>query len=266
MNKYEAKQQARRERLEARADRARSAANMTYNRARSMASAIPFGQPILVGHHSEGRDRNYRKRIHNTFGKAFALQDQAATLAQRAESVGTGGISSDDPDAIDKLREKLATLEADQDRMKKTNALIRRDNRAGLAALGYSADAIESLFKPDFAGRIGFASYELTNNNANIRRIRGRIAELQKMAERTDREVSGDGYKYREDVEDNRAAFVFDAKPCKAVRELLKRNGFVFSPSRCESGNSVYVRKLTGSAIATARWLRPQLDQMQITE
>ncbi|MCC3151437.1 DUF3560 domain-containing protein, partial [Bifidobacterium bifidum] len=73
MNSYERKQEARRERLEARAEKARTEAKATYDRAHTMAEAIPFGQPILVGHHSEKRDRNYRGKIHNTFGKAFAL-------------------------------------------------------------------------------------------------------------------------------------------------------------------------------------------------
>ncbi|QPQ89165.1 DUF3560 domain-containing protein (plasmid) [Burkholderia gladioli] len=262
MNKYEAKQQARRDRLEACADRARSASNMTYTRAEVMASAIPFGQPILRGHHSERRDRNYRARIHNTFGKAFALQDQAKELERRAAAVGRGGISSDDPEAVDKLRVKLAELEERHERMKRTNALIRREDRAGLAALGYTADAIEKLFRPDYRGRAGFASYELTNSSANIRRIRDRIAALEKIAERCDREEQGQGYTYREDVEDNRAAFVFDAKPDKPVRDLMKRNAFVYSPSRSPAGKSTYVRKLTPAAINTATWLRQQLDEL----
>ena len=53
-----------------------------------MASAIPFGQPILVGHHSEGRDRRYRDRIHNTFGKAFATMDKADYYEERPPRSG----------------------------------------------------------------------------------------------------------------------------------------------------------------------------------
>jgi hypothetical protein len=265
MNKYEAKVQAKRDRLLDRATRTKSEANATYTKARTMADAIPFGQPILVGHHSEGRDRNYRKRIDKTYGKAFALSDQADDLARRAEAVGTGGISSDDPEAVAKLREQLAEAEANQDRMKKANACIRRDDRAGLEKMGFSPEQIETLFKPDFAKRVGFASYQLTNNNANIRRIRARIAQLEKMAQRVDREERGNGYTYREDIEDNRAVFLFDTKPTKEVRELMRRNSFLFSPSRSGTA-SAYVRKLTPVAINTARWLRPQLDQMKIAE
>lgn len=267
MNKYEAKQQARRARLEASAERARSAASMHYTRAKTMASAIPSGQPILVGHHSEGRDRRYRARVHATFGKAFALHDQAAELDRRAAAAGKGGISSDDPEAPDKLRAKLADMEERHERMKRTNALIRREDRAGLERMGYSADAIDKLFQPDWRGRPGFASYELTNNSANIRRVRERIAALEKMAECTDRQEEGQGcYTYREDIEDNRAVFLFDAKPKKAVRDLMKRNAFVFSPTRSPAGKSAYLRKLTPNAIATAKWLRPQLDELMTGE
>ncbi|PPT91430.1 hypothetical protein XthCFBP4691_07610 [Xanthomonas theicola] len=52
MNRYEQKQADRRERLEARAAALAGQAQQTYGTARRMAEAIPFGQPILVGHHS----------------------------------------------------------------------------------------------------------------------------------------------------------------------------------------------------------------------
>jgi hypothetical protein len=89
-----------------------------------MASVIPFGQPILVGHHSERRDRNYRGRIHSTYGKAFALQ-KAAEEAERKANTTSNAISSDDPDAPDKLAERIATLEERQAVMVATNKRTR---------------------------------------------------------------------------------------------------------------------------------------------
>ncbi|HDY6823612.1 TPA: DUF3560 domain-containing protein, partial [Pseudomonas aeruginosa] len=73
LNWYEQKLADRRERLQERAAKFSGESGALYQRAKTMASAIPFGQPILVGHHSEGRDRRYRDRIHSTYGKAFAL-------------------------------------------------------------------------------------------------------------------------------------------------------------------------------------------------
>lgn len=77
--------ESRAERLEDRADNASSESDDLYKRAHTMASAIPMGQPILVGHHSEKRDRNYREKIHNTFRRAFQADDKAKHYARRAE-------------------------------------------------------------------------------------------------------------------------------------------------------------------------------------
>lgn len=86
-------------RAELRADRSEFKAEKTaeqserlYEKAKEMSSAIPMGQPILVGHHSEQRDRNYREKIHNTYGKSFELQDKAAYFKEKA---GTARYTAD---------------------------------------------------------------------------------------------------------------------------------------------------------------------------
>lgn len=53
-------------------------------------------------------------------------------------------ISSSDPDAIAKLKYRLANQQALQERMKAANKLIRKNDRAGLAAMGYSPQNINS--------------------------------------------------------------------------------------------------------------------------
>tara|TARA_R100000306_G_scaffold58095_1_gene56454 strand:- start:19838 stop:20755 length:918 start_codon:yes stop_codon:yes gene_type:complete len=266
MNHYEAKQADRKVRLEARAVQAEAQAATTYDRAKQMGEAIPFGQPILVGHHSEGRDRNYRQRIHDTFGKAFDLQKKADHYVKKAAAVGDGGVSSDDPDAMKKLMHQVEQLTANQERMKKSNQVIRKykDNPEGqhnaLLVLGYSKDSAQKLLTPDFAGRVGFPSYALTNNNANIRRIQQRIKQLQANQERETVSVQGAGYEYAEDVEENRAMFIFEVKPAKATRDMLKRHGFRWSPTR-----GAWVRQLNNAAVwqakAAMRILDEQADQ-----
>ena len=76
---------AKAERAEILAEKADRRSDELYNSAKDMASVIPFGQPILVGHHSEKRDRNYRAKIDAKFGKAFAEQDKAAYYTNKAE-------------------------------------------------------------------------------------------------------------------------------------------------------------------------------------
>lgn len=128
MNSYEAKQQTRRDRLEAAADRAETRANAAYKRAdmSEAATGIPFGQPILVGHHSEARHRRAIERADNAMRKSVAEDKRARELRAKAASVGTGGISSDDPDAIAKLQKQIEDAEAVQKQMKAANQVVKK--------------------------------------------------------------------------------------------------------------------------------------------
>ncbi|MDP4573455.1 DUF3560 domain-containing protein, partial [Pseudomonas sp. LPH60] len=261
LNVYERKQQARRDRYECRAADAEAASVKTYRKAREMASVIPFGQPILVGHHSECRDRNYRDKIHNTFGKSFALQDRADHYAQKAKTVGTGGGSSDDPDAVIKLRAELESAELSQERMKAANKAIRSSKSdeaktSALVALGFSDSDSRALLVPNIAGRVGFPDYAIRNNGANMRRIKGRIAELEKNAQRPSVEQKEVGFVYREDPEENRVMFIFDEKPDEKTRKLLKDHGFNWSPSR---DGKPWIRKLNNAGIWSGQQLLKSL-------
>jgi hypothetical protein len=232
MNAYEQKVEARRSRLEARAERLRKEGEGRITKAREMASIIPFGQPILVGHHSEKSDRAYRGKIHSNFAKGFETLNVADEVAAKAASVGTGGVSSDDPDAIAKLRDQLAELEALQAKMTAANKLVRKQDRLGLASMGYSEQQIEALLTPDFAGRIGHAAFQLTNNSASIRRIKQRVETLERNAAReTKAEERADGIRIVENAEANRLQIFFPGKPADDVRSALKSAGFRWSPT-----------------------------------
>ncbi|KUL23200.1 DUF3560 domain-containing protein [Streptomyces regalis] len=78
--------EGRAERFGGYADNAAASSESLHGQARQMASSIPFGQPILVGHHSEQRDRNFRDRIHNTMGKGIAEGERASYWANREEA------------------------------------------------------------------------------------------------------------------------------------------------------------------------------------
>ena len=106
LNRYEERQQNRLDRYEALADKATVKSTVLATRSNQMAECIPFGQPILVGHHSEKRDRNFRSKIHSIMGKSVQEMKKAEYYQNKADSVGKGGISSDDPNAIEKLKSK----------------------------------------------------------------------------------------------------------------------------------------------------------------
>lgn len=59
-------------------------ANRTRDAVRKIADAIPFGQPILVGHHSEARARKDAARIQDGMGRAVRLWDQSEYWSRRA--------------------------------------------------------------------------------------------------------------------------------------------------------------------------------------
>lgn len=261
MNKYEARQEARRERLKARANELNDQATERLNKSHRMSKAIPFGQPIHIGHHSERRDRRYRQRIQDITRKGIELQDAADDAQRRADAVGTGGISSDDPDAITKLQAQLDGVLARQSHMKAVNKAIRTHKtdearRVALAALGVEeADAIR-LLTPDCMRRIGYPSFSLTNNNANARRIEQRIESLKAAAKRLGKTEQGNGFTYEEDPDDNRILFRFPGKPDEATRNVLKRHGFKWSPTR-----GAWVRQLTGKAIWAATCVKDHLNK-----
>lgn len=262
MNSYEEKQEARRQRYLERAEKARKDYEAKHDQAHDMAQVIPFGQPILVGHHSEGRDRRYRGRIHNLFGQAFAALEKSEHYEEKAASVGTGGISSDDPDALEKLRAKLEGLKKSHELMKKVNRAIRqyktdRERINSLIALGFSEMEAEELAQPDFLGRVGFAPYSLANNNANMHRIQQRIDELERAQSRQTKTAKTELYTYREDTTENRVMFEFDGKPSLEVRNVLKRHGFRWSPRRL-----AWVRQLNNNGLYAAQDVRKQLDAM----
>lgn len=242
MNDYEAKQEAKRERLEARAARLRAEADRRYKAAGAIGEHIPFGQPILVGHHSEKRHRRDIDRIDRAMRASFEASKAAKELDARAAAVGTGGISSDDPEAVRKLKEQLAKCEQDQAQMKAVNAAVRKKDTATLIAK-YGEGITQKLMTPDFMGRVGYPSYALSNNNANIRRIKQRIADLEKAATRETRVRSeGEGFRVVENAEANRIQILFDGKPPEDVRAMLKGYGFRWAPSE-----GAWQRHLNGS-------------------
>lgn len=62
-------------------------ANQAGEQAHRMAGVIPFGQPILVGHHSERRDRAYRDRIRQKYTQESEHQKMANYHKQKAENI-----------------------------------------------------------------------------------------------------------------------------------------------------------------------------------
>jgi hypothetical protein len=233
MNWYEMKQEAKRQRLEDAADKARRKGNASIKTAKGMASVLPFGQPILIGHHSEKRDRNYRNRIHNKFRNGFAALENADKLEARAAAIGTGGISGDDPEACDKIAERIAELETDQARMAAVNkahkAFLKKPDSLDTAPISDSDKELCRRYVPAYSWEPHpFAPYQLQNNNANIRRLKGRVELLAKRPIESKEEMIGE-IRVVHNAEENRLQLFFPGKPAEPIRAKLKSNGFRWS-------------------------------------
>ena len=142
-------------------------------------------------------------------------------------------ILSSDENAIELLEEKLENLTDMQERMKAANKAIRlKDTEKGneqLRSMGYSDEQIKELREPDFCGRVGYPDYALTNNNANIKRVKGRLESLkkEKSRETSENEVADlPGVTIKENVEEMRLQLFFEGKPEPEVRDILKRQAF----------------------------------------
>ena len=133
MTTFQEKQDRKRQRYLDLADAADAKAAAEYEKSdlREEKSGIPLGQPILVGHHSERRHRRAIERADAAMRRSVELTKKAKYYREKAAGVGQGGISSDDPDAADKLACKIATLTEAQARMTASNRVIRKFARKG---------------------------------------------------------------------------------------------------------------------------------------
>lgn len=107
--------------------------------------------------------------------------DNDATRLKAADAlVSSDAIMSDDPRAIEKLDAKLTALRLRQEFMKKANKFFKKGDDAGLLAMGLTQAQINKMKGGDFAGRIGFPDYMLTNNNGVMAATRKRMEALMK--------------------------------------------------------------------------------------
>ena len=172
-------------------------------------------------------------------------------------------IFSDDAMAIEKIEAKIDKLTELQNKMKNVNTYYKKHK---------SLDGCEDISE-DNARKLlqhladypylqqPFPSYELTNNNANIRRLKERVESLKKLKERANTEsenkyIQVDGLQVVEDAEDMRIRIIFDNIPDEETRTLLKSYGFKWSPK-----NSAWQRQLTSNGIYATKTVLQKLKE-----
>ena len=138
--------------------------------------------------------------------KSIELQKKSEYYEGKVNAtLNNNSISSDNPEVIDLLKEKLQKLEEKREEIKAYNKEQRKKGGSG-------AD-----------------SYYLSNLSQNIRSVKQRIEYLKsKEGEKTITTQIGE-IKLVDNVEDNRLQIFFSDIPNVDLRTKLKRNGFRWS-------------------------------------
>ena len=201
------------------------------------------------------------------FERNHQFYEEVQKILGKIENIiyGREIIKSNDERAIEKLEEKLEDMKNLQEQMKAVNKAIRlkavESGNDLLREMGYSEENIKKLREPDFCGRIGYPDYELSNNNANIHRVEGRIKSLKTVKEKGSSEQEYKAFKVVENTEAMRYQIIFEGKPDAETRTLLKSNGFKWAPSQ-----GAWQRQLTSNGKWALNRVVEKLQEMEAEE
>lgn len=149
-------------------------------------------------------------------------------------------IMSGDSNALERLDAEISQSEKLHAAMIAANKVIRaapknkptEEKTAKLCEiLGMDALKVSKLFEPDFCGRLGFPDYALTNNGANLRRMKARRESIAAAKSKPNQELQLEGLRIEDCPAENRVRLFFDGKPDADTRASLKGNGFRWAPS-----------------------------------
>lgn len=124
----------------------------------AIADNIPFGQPILIGHHSERRARKDAERIENGMRKAVKLWDTADYWKRRAAGAVGAALYKERPDV---RARRIKGLEADKRKAERNKAEAEkflnayRDPEARTATLKDGRGLLSALLAT-FEGGLSF--------------------------------------------------------------------------------------------------------------
>lgn len=233
------KLEAKLEKREAWAVARRESAHAGFESAHKLVENIPLGQPILIGHHSEKAARNLYKRVEQKSLAACKSLNMAEHHESKAEGIQRAldkNIFSDDEDALDRLQERIAELEKKQAAMvavnkicrnKKTDQAEKEKQIRGILP-NVTDKELHEMFNPmySFYG-LGFPRFSLSNNNANINRLKKRMVDIQCRQKRAEIADKNGGVAITGN--ETYICVTFSEKPEYDIIRALKDAGFYWS-------------------------------------
>lgn len=149
-------------------------------------------------------------------------------------------------------RTKLQALMKAANKVIKSKKLNNEQKVAELTdSLEFTKDQAIDLLQPDYANRIGFASYKLSTNNQEINRLKKRLTELEsryRQSKEGNKTWEFDGGSFETDYDDDRVKIYFDDIPDTEMRSKLKGSGWRWSRK-----NTAWQRQITDNAIRSAK-------------
>ncbi len=166
--------------------------------------------------------------LENTEKQLQNLASLEKVLEDYRNGVNPDPISSDDPNAREKLEAKLEYLKKRHEQMKEANKQAKKEKKAP-----------------------PFADYKISYARADIKRYEKRLEQIKKLAEDQNlKDFSFEGGKVVANYDAVRVQIFFDEKPGEEIIARLKSRGFHWAPSI-----KAWQRKLNNRAYEDARWI-----------
>lgn len=227
---YEERKQARLDRLEKAVDKARGGANAAWERSHNLIKDIPLGQPNI-----RGALTGVMNKSRNAASQGLKLSEKADYLEGKlAAAEGNTAISSDDPNSIEKLQQKIDSLKIKQAFAKALNAYYRKNG----TCKGFRELSDEEAAKWDKKAKESYSweqkpffSYELTSLNQKIKAAQQRIEKIKSVEQMPAELIKYEFCEIESNAETNRCTIMFYEKQPDEIIQKLKYNGFKWAYS-----------------------------------
>jgi len=148
------------------------------------------------------------------------------------------------------MKQNLKNLENRQEEMKNTNKIIRKkipedEKIKHLEDIGIKSGMGKLLIETG-----GYETYQMSNNNANIKRMKERVIEMEKRESTPTSTIKFTGGEIIDNNKDERVQIFFEDKPDEDMRKKMKGEGWRWAPS-----TGAWQRKRTDAALYSAKRL-----------
>ena len=176
-----------------------------------------------------------RKKGDVEYKKLCAIDEykkRAVAAIKRMLRPDLAPVRSDDADAITRLKEKITQAEKNQETMKAINAFMRKEKDTEKRIVFLKEKGITKDFLDEFfIDGDGVPAFSLTNNSANIRRLKGRLLEVTRKQSTPASSEIINGIRLDICPAANRVRLFFPGKPAAETITALKRRAFRWTPS-----------------------------------